>query len=73
MLEARASDAISGIEKVQFLIDDEMRYNDTVQPYEWVYDERTIFFHRHTILLRAYDAAGYTRETNELDIWYLDF
>ncbi len=72
-LKAQASDAISGIEKAQFLIDDEMRYSDAVQPYEWVYDDRAIFFHGHTILLRVYDAAGHSKETDEFDFWVFNF
>lgn len=72
-LEAQALDEISGIEKVEFFIDNEMQYSDAVQPYEWVYDDKAIFFHRHTIVLRIYDAAGNSKETDEFDFWVFNF
>jgi hypothetical protein len=68
-VEPQASDSESGIEKIEFFIDGKIRYTDTIQPYEWIYDERAILFHQHTIKLKTYDAAGNSRETDEFSIW----
>ena len=71
-LEAQATDTTSGIERVLFYVDDEVRYIDTIEPPKWIYDERSILFHRHRLKVKAIDMAGNTKETSELDIWYFN-
>jgi len=55
-IEVHALDEISGINKVEFYIDDDLRYNDTAEPYNWTWDERKFFRHKITVI--AYDYAG---------------
>jgi len=57
-IEVEASDEESGINRVEFYIDGELKYNDTTEPYIWTWDERTPFRFRHTIKVIAYDEAG---------------
>ena len=54
---ASANDATSGIDRVEFYIDSELKSTDTTAPYEWNWDE-TVFF-THSIEVKAYDAAGH--------------
>lgn len=68
-IEPQASDTGSGIEKIEFFVDGELQYTDIIPPHEWVYDEPAILFHRHTLKLTAYDAAGHSTETEEFSIW----
>jgi parallel beta-helix repeat protein len=57
---AEALDAQSGIEKVEFLLDnsDEPEFVDTQAPYEWKWSKASLFFHKHTVIVIAYDRAG---------------
>jgi hypothetical protein len=56
---ADASDATSGIDKVEFYIDDVLKHTDTNgSPHDWLWDE-TVFF-RRVIKITAYDNAGHT-------------
>jgi len=68
-LDVQSSDALSGIDRVEFFVDHELRYQDTSKPYMWVYNDKAVLFHRHTIQLKAYDAAGFMNETDDLAIW----
>jgi len=72
-IEPQASDIGSGIEKIEFFVDGELQYTDIIPPHEWVYDEPAILFHRHTLKLKAYDAAGHSDETGEYNIWIFNF
>ncbi|RLF50816.1 MAG: hypothetical protein DRN11_03975, partial [Thermoplasmata archaeon] len=67
-IEAVAHDNISGIEKVEFYLDNELKRIDKEKPYEWRYDEMAILFHRHIITVRAYDNAG-NKSEHETKIW----
>jgi|WetSurMetagenome_2_1015567.scaffolds.fasta_scaffold02193_5 parallel beta-helix repeat protein len=55
-----ASDARSGIEKVEFCIDDddEPQYTAYQEPYSWTWTDGSFFQHKHTIIVIAYDNAG---------------
>ncbi len=55
-IEVDTSDEISGICKVEFYIDDELKYNISAESYNWTWDERAFF--RHKITVTAYDRAG---------------
>lgn len=50
----------SGIKKVEFYIDDELRMVDQSSPYiyTWTRDRMSIFGHKHTIKVVAFDNAG---------------
>ncbi|HEC76608.1 MAG TPA: hypothetical protein ENI33_05070 [Thermoplasmatales archaeon] len=52
-VKANARDAESGMKKVEFYIDDELRYTDVEAPYEWEWKE--ISFGIHEIKAMAYD------------------
>ena len=54
---ASVGDTTSGIERVEFLIDDELKSTDSLSPYEWNWDE-TVFF-THKIEVKVYDNAGH--------------
>ena len=56
-IQAIAADNVSGIEKVEFYVDDDLRYIDKEEPYEWSYDEACLF-QKHLIKAIAYDFAG---------------
>ncbi len=72
-IEPQASDTGSGIEKIEFFVDGELQYTDIIPPHEWEYDEPAILLHRHTLQLKAYDAAGNSNETEESNIWIFNF
>lgn len=59
-IDVVATDAQSGIAKVEFLIDDsnEPLFTDTQEPYSWRWTKAPLFFHKHTIIVIAYDNAG---------------
>ena len=55
-IEAYASDYKSGIERVEFYIDDELRYTDNDSPYSWTWDE--FAFGAHEIAVSTYNNDG---------------
>ena len=57
-IEVEVSDEESGINRVEFYIDGELKYNGTTEPYIYAWDKRTPFRFRHTIKIIAYDEAG---------------
>ena len=61
-----ATDNDSGINRVEFYIDDKLKYNDTAEPYNWTWNERAFF--RHTIKVIVYDNAG-NSANDELLVW----
>lgn len=65
-IEAEAFDNESGIDKVEFYVDDELKNTDHEAPYEWLWDE-TIFF-RHTIKAVAYNNFGNTASDEQV-VW----
>ena len=46
----------SGIEGVEFYVDDILKYNDTEQPYEWLWNEFAIG--KHEVKVIAHDNKG---------------
>jgi hypothetical protein len=66
-IEVNAS-AHQEIDRVEFYIDDKLKYNDTAEPYNWTWDERTPLRFRHTIKVTAYDAAR-NKAGDEIDVW----
>jgi hypothetical protein len=67
-IEVEAWDVDSGIRKVEFYIDDELKTTDTSSPYEWLWDET--IFGQHIIKVIPYDNAGNT-VTDEIIVWKL--
>jgi len=59
-VDVEATDAQSGIEKVEFIIDDsnQPEFTDTQAPYSWTWSKGSFFHHKHTIIVVAYDNAG---------------
>ena len=55
-VEVNSYGDISIFNKVEFYVDDVLKCKDTVQPFEWVWDET--IFGRHTLKVVAYDDAG---------------
>ena len=51
-------DTTSGMDSVEFYIDNNLTGADTTIPYEWLWDERAFF--THTIKVIASDKAGNT-------------
>jgi len=54
------------IQKVEFYVDEELKFSDEDAPYEWVWDETTCY--AHTIKIVAYDVLG-NRNVKEIELW----
>lgn len=57
-IEVEAYDNQSGIEKVEFYIGDELRHEETLNPYTWTWNETSKIIKKETIKVIAYDNAG---------------
>ena len=59
-IEVDAADARSGIDRVEFLLDNshDPEFIDNVPPYNWRWSQPYFLFHRHSIIVVAYDKAG---------------
>ncbi|HEC81959.1 MAG TPA: hypothetical protein ENI42_06010 [Thermoplasmatales archaeon] len=55
-VEVETSDMELGVHRVEFYVDDELKANDTVSPYVYVWDEK--IFGQHTVRVVSYDLAG---------------
>ncbi len=69
-IEVEAVDNESGIEKVEFYIDDVLEETDTEAPYSWKWSDDSI--RKHSIKVVAYDFAGNTADAT-LDVWKWKF
>jgi len=67
-IEVQASDYESGIDSVEFYIDNELKKTDDLAPYIWIWNEHTPFRFRHTIKAVAYDMKG-NSAVKEADVW----
>ena len=65
-IEVNATDNKSGIDRVEFYIDDELIYTDTSEPYSWTWEE--CMFFRHIIKVIAYDIAE-NSAMDEIQVW----
>jgi hypothetical protein len=54
---ASASDNV-GVSKVEFYLDGALKSTDTTSPYAWSWDTTTVTNASHTLVAKAYDAAG---------------
>ena len=68
-LEVFVNDKVSGIQKVQYIIDYGTRIDVLKTPFSYVYDESSLLRYRHVITAKAVDKAGNTNNTDELSIW----
>ncbi|KAA0008735.1 MAG: hypothetical protein FE042_01220 [Thermoplasmata archaeon] len=59
-VKVNANDENSGVDRVEFYIDEDLLNTDTEEPYEWTWNERVFF--THTITVKVYDKAGLTAE-----------
>jgi len=64
---ANATDNQSGINRVEFYVDTELKANDTTAPYEWTWTERGHFF-PYVLKAIAYDNAGH-HNSAEVKVW----
>ncbi len=55
-IEAHAFDNESGVSKVEFYIDDELKFTDSEIPYAFMWDERAFLIHK--LEVKAYDYGG---------------
>jgi hypothetical protein len=55
-ISTMAHDESSGIDRVEFYVDDELKHTVSDEPFEWLWDERILG--RHTLKAVAYDNAG---------------
>ncbi len=71
-VRADAIDDLSGIERVEFYLDDYLEFSSTQSPYEWVWDRASSGF--YTITIKAYDNVGHSvvDEIEDLFIINLD-
>jgi len=70
-VSAYASDD-SGIEKVEFYVDGDLMVTVESEPYTWTLSRisifKELFFHRHTIEVKAYDDTGKTSSAS-IEVW----
>lgn len=59
-LTATATDAASGVARVEFLVDGELRGSDATAPYTWTWEAGKEGLGTHTIEARAWDVAGWS-------------
>lgn len=62
-----ATDTESGIERVEFYIDDQLKATDTTEPYTWIWQERGYFF-PYQLSVKAYDNMG-NMNREEIKVW----
>jgi len=64
---ANATDNQSGINRVEFYVDNELKATDTTAPYNWTWSERGHFF-PYTLKVIAYDDAE-NKNSAEVKVW----
>ena len=63
-IDVSATDALSGISKVEFYIDGKLAQSDHESPYEYILDTTKLSDGMHTIKVIAYDLAGNSRSAS---------
>jgi hypothetical protein len=66
-VSAKATDNQSGIQRVEFYVDDQLKGTDTSAPYNWTWTDRGLFF-PYTLKAVAYDNYG-NQNTDVLKVW----
>jgi hypothetical protein len=64
---ALATDNQSGVQKVEFYVDDQLKETVTTGPYIWTWSDRGLFF-PYVLKIIAYDNAG-NQNSDELKVW----
>ena len=62
LIQVSASDSNSGIDKVEFYVDNVLQYTATSSPYEWTWPTSSWSDGQHTVKVIAYNGAGETSE-----------
>jgi len=65
-INVTALDNDSGMDRVEFYIDQQLKGNDTTAPYSWLWSERAFFLYKVEVV--AYDKAG-NNASAMLDVW----
>ena len=68
-LMVTAWDNESGIQEIEFYLDDTLRYSDNIHPYEWLWNDT--IFGGHTIKITGYDNAG-NHANDELNVFTIN-
>jgi hypothetical protein len=66
-VSATASDNV-GVSKVEFYLDGALRTTDTASPYSWTWDTTTFANSAHTLVTKAYDAAGNVGQSSNVTV-----
>ena len=66
-IEVNAMADESGVERVEFYIDDELKYSDYSSPYLWNWNTITLLRFTHTIRVTCYDGVG-NSNTHEMNV-----
>jgi hypothetical protein len=66
-VSVNATDNQSGIKKVEFYVEDQLKVTDTTAPYNWMWSDRVIFF-PYTIKVIAYDNSG-NQNSDIVKVW----
>ena len=66
-IAVQATDTQSGIDRVEFYIDNILQANDTITPYSWTWSEQVTLF-PYVVKVTAYDKAG-NHESDEMNVW----
>jgi len=65
-VETIAIDNETGVDRVEFYVDDVLNENISYRPFSWVWDEKT--FSKHSLRVVAYDIAG-NSASDEITVW----
>lgn len=68
-IKADASDAQSGMDRVEFYVDNNLQTTVNSAPYQWLWSTSTGIFGKHTIYVKAYDLAGNSAVSETVKVW----
>ena len=66
-ITVETSDDESGVMKIELYIDNDLKASDTEEPYYFIWEEKSLFRHKHKITVKAYDKAG-NNKTDEITV-----
>ncbi len=69
-VKVTAFDNQSGVNRVEFWVDDTLRYSDNTTPYEWLWSDQGIY--QHILKAVAYDNAGNPGQ-DVVPLWKIQF
>jgi len=56
------------VDKVEFYIDNDLKYTGTSAPYQWKWDEKSLLKRKHTITAKAYEGSEVVSE-KKIQVW----